>query len=87
MKTYLLTILLVLVFAVSATPLLAGDTEVRYENIDGMRYKIIYSTTGDKLIINYFGHGGIPTGKWELEGVEIFKDGRKIKDTFRENNR
>lgn len=65
--------------------MLAICVTVRYEMIDGRRYKVVYQGVENRLIINYFVDEE-KRGKWKIKGVEIFEGGEVIKDTFPDND-
>ncbi len=51
------------------------------------RIKMVYMDNGDKLIINYFKKDAIAQDlQYKHAGIEIYVDGEKIKDTFRDND-
>jgi hypothetical protein len=81
----IIILLIILLTGISQAAHVAGDI-VQYETINGRQYKVVYQTCSDKLIITYFDQGDIPQGKWRIAGVEIFKEGKVIKDTFEEND-
>ena len=48
---------------------------------------MVYMDNGDKLIINYFKKDAIAQDlQYKHVGIEIYVDGEKIKDTFRDND-
>lgn len=51
------------------------------------RIKVVYMDNGDKLIINYFKKDAIAQDlQYKHVGIEIYVDGEKVKDTFRDND-
>jgi len=87
MKEILIAILIIFIPLIThATPAYYSGSEVQYELINGKWYKVVHHFTEEKLIIYYFAPGNVPQGKYKLAGVEIFKDGEIIKDTFKEND-
>jgi len=64
---------------------------ISHELIEGVKYKVLYQTNNNELAIYYFydpDQEGIPSlERNRLQGVEIYRDGDLIKDTFPGNNR
>ena len=50
------------------------------------RYKGVYSEDGNSLRINYFQRELNGYENWEYKGAEEFKGGKKVLDTFQEND-
>lgn len=64
---------------------------ISYEKINGIEYKVLYQSNDNELKIYYFYNpeqeAQIPSvEKFKLQGVEIYRDGVLIKDTFTNNN-
>lgn len=86
---HLLVIILTILMLCTATVSFAAHSVgniVQFETINGRQYKVIHHLTEDEVIIYYFDSGDIPQGKYKLSGVEIFKGGKIIKDTFEGND-
>ena len=64
-----------------------AEIAIEIYTVDTYKYKAVYTSNADRLIINYFRK---KIAEWDLKykyvGVEIFMDGAKIKDTFTEND-
>lgn len=60
---------------------------VQFEEIRGIRYKVVHVINGDQLTVYYFSYFGEGTGVSSLVGVEVYQAGNKINDSFKENNR
>ena len=64
---------------------------ISHEIINSIKYKVFYQSNDNELKIYYFYNpdesSGIPAPeKNRLQGVEIYRDGELIKDTFKGNN-
>ena len=64
---------------------------ISHEIINGIKYKVFYQSNNNELEIYYFYSPDqdidIPTvERNRLQGVEIYRDGELIKDTFKGNN-
>lgn len=64
------------------------------ELINDYRYKTIYQTNNNEMVIYYFYDTDAeqpvpipPAEKYKLQGIEIYRDGTLIKDTFTGNNK
>ena len=64
-----------------------AEIAIEIYTVDTYKYKAVYTSNGDRLIINYFKK---KIAEWDIKykyaGVEIFLDGAKIKDTFTDND-
>ncbi|MEW6571790.1 MAG: hypothetical protein AB1390_11585 [Nitrospirota bacterium] len=64
-----------------------AEIVIEFFTVDVYKYKGVHISSGDKLIINYFKKKATEMDtKYQYVGVEIFQDGAKIKDTFRDND-
>ncbi len=64
-----------------------ADIFIEYFSIGPYRLKVVHMNSGDKLIINYFRKESTAQDiSYKYMGVEVYQDGKKIKDTFKEND-